>query len=70
MEPRISMCFCPLPPPSLWRESQADGNYLELHGSSCSFWAKEAGGISIPELLAKLSVARANCRMTATTCPS
>lgn len=31
---------------------------------------KRLGGISIPELLANLSQATANCRMTATTCPS
>ena len=44
--------------------------YARLHGSGCTLWAGEAGGICTLELLANLSVARANCRMTATTCHS
>lgn len=46
------------------------GLHVWLYGSSCLLPAKEAEGISIRAWLANPSVAVANYRMTATTCPS
>lgn len=57
IEPSFCLCFCPLPTPTKWDERAWLRRCSQLYETSCNIWAKEAGKISIPKLLAKHSVA-------------